>query len=319
MKTAMPVPSKDKTVDYKVVYTGRQEEPKYEKNLRGATNPITWQFMKNRYVVLKDFLPKDMITFSMDIWKSHEFLGTDTEIEDRDITYKNPKDSIGKSAGKYCSPWGIALSHYIHNKLEDYMDMNLVETYSYTRKYHRGAYLGSHTDRPSCEVSATLCLDYKTDDQTPWTIWLRNDKNYGGVDAEIVKNESQDLNHRERLKNGCIPVNLEPGDILLYQGPNIPHWRDRFLGDYSYHLFTHFVNRDSHMNAIPDFYYGNADTQVSLQLDGREHRWSDDNSPDIPTEQSEMANSFNDKYYASDYGCMVNDYDDLQLIENKKK
>lgn len=327
MKTAMPVPYNDKTVDYKVVPTrphhgvyqfrGKEHEPEVKGNLRGTTNPITWQFMKNRYVVLKDFLPKHMITFAMDIWKSHEELGTDTDVENKDITYKNPIDSIGKSSGKYCSPWGNALSHYIHNKLEDCFDMNLVETYSYTRKYHRGAYLGSHTDRPSCEVSATLCLDYRTDDQTPWTIWLRNDKNYAGVDAEICKNESQDLNHRQRLKNSCIPVNLEPGDILLYQGPNIPHWRDRFLGDYSYHLFSHFVNRDSKMNAIPDFYYGKDDTQVALQIDGRPNRWSDDN--ESRTNQSDMANSFNDKYYATDYGQFVNDYDDLVLIESKKK
>ena len=44
--------------------------------------------------------------------------------------------------------------------------MDLRETYSYTSKYVRGAYLGSHTDRPSCEISATLCLDYLTDDNT---------------------------------------------------------------------------------------------------------------------------------------------------------
>ena len=28
----------------------------------------------------------------------------------------------------------------------------------------RGAYLSPHLDRPSCEISATLCLDYKSDD-----------------------------------------------------------------------------------------------------------------------------------------------------------
>ena len=36
--------------------------------------------------------------------------------------------------------------------------MDLRETYSYTRKYDRGAYLRAHTDRPSCEISATVCL-----------------------------------------------------------------------------------------------------------------------------------------------------------------
>ena len=321
MKTAMPVPFEEKTIEYKCTEEtwqnsrwpdrGEIQEIKTS-NLRGKTNPMTWQFMKNRYVVVRDFLPQHMITFAMDVWKSAEFTNSATEQENRDITYKNPADSIGKSHGKYCSPWGNALSHYIHEKLKDCFDMNLLETYSYTRKYVRGAYLGSHLDRPSCEVSATLCLDYKTDDNTPWTIWLRNDKNYAGEDAEIVKNESQDLNHRDRLRNGCIAVDLEPGDILLYQGPNIPHWRDRFLGEYSYHLFTHFVNRDSMMNRIEGFHHGDQDKFNSLEYDGRVHRWSDNND-EVP-----HSADFHDKYYATDFGQFVNNYDDLEEIERKR-
>ena len=34
--------------------------------------------------------------------------------------------------------------------------MDLQETYSFSRKYERGAYLKAHADRPSCEISATL-------------------------------------------------------------------------------------------------------------------------------------------------------------------
>ena len=320
MKTAMPVPFEDKTIDYyctdenlvKQHPVSDWKKPRGGQ-LRGKTNPVTWQFMKNKYVVIRDFIPQEMITFAMDVWKSAEYKGEDTALETHDITYKNPLSSRGTSSGKYCSPWGNALSHFIHEKLKDVFDMNLIETYSFTRKYSRGSYLGSHTDRPSCEVSATLCLDYKSDDGSPWTIWVRNDKNYAGVDAEIVKNESQDYTHRERLRNSCIPVDLEPGDILLYQGPNIPHWRDEFLGDYSYHIFSHFVNRDSKMQEIDGFNYGEKNLKTSLELDGRASRWSDCN-----TERDE-AHDFNDKYYATDYGQYVNNYDDLVEIESKKK
>lgn len=316
MKTAMPVPFEDKTIEYKCVdeNIAKWKEQMKSGTLRGKTNPMTWQFMKKKYVVVRDFLPQHMIDFAMDVWKSAEYTDTATTLETHDITYKNPQSSRGTSSGKYCSPWGNALSHYIHEKLKDCFDMTLEETYSFTRKYVRGAYLGSHTDRPSCEVSATLCLDYKTDDNTPWTIWLRNDKNYAGVDAEQVKNESQDFNHRDRLKNNCIAVDLEPGDILLYQGPNIPHWRDEFLGDYSYHIFSHFVNSNSMMQHIPDFHYGpETHPKTSLNLDGREHRWSNDNET-----YGEQSKIFNDKYYATDYGQFVNYYDDLEEIESKR-
>ena len=264
----MPVPFDAKTIEYYITDEGRK--------VRGRTNPETWKLVKDRYVVLRDFLPKEIIRFAMDIWKADEENGgLYTNQEVKDITYKN-QSSIGKSKGGYCTPWGVALHGFIHNKLKDYIDLDLRETYSYTRRYERGAYLGSHTDRPSCEISATLCLDYQTDDnKPPWKIWVRNDKNYANVSAETVKNESQDLTHRERVKNNCKSISLEPGDILLYQGPNIPHWRDYLLGEYSYHLFVHFFNATSKMNQIDDFIIGrNHDVETpqekfALELDGR--------------------------------------------------
>ena len=310
-KIAMPVPFDAKTVEYYITDEGRK--------VRGRTNPETWKLVKDRYVVLKDFLPKEIIRFAMDIWKADEENGgLYTNQEVKDITYKNPQSSIGKSKGGYCTPWGVALHGFIHNKLKDYIDLDLRETYSYTRMYERGAYLGTHTDRPSCEISATLCLDYQTDDNKPWKIWVRNDKNYANVSAETVKNESQDLTHRERVKNNCKSISLEPGDILLYQGPNIPHWRDYLLGEYSYHLFVHFFNATSKMNQIDDFIIGRnhdvetAQEKFALELDGRPNRWTKEQT-------SEEFAIFDDNYYKTEYQEFVNNFDDWKLVEKKKK
>mgnify|MGYP005646221507 CR=1 FL=1 len=326
----MPVPFDAKTIEYYIdtahresgfrgVGHGQDSVVVESTNPRGKTNPETWQFMKERYVILRDFLPKHMIRFAMDMWKADEENEDGyTSQENRDITFMNPDSSIGKSKGGYCTPWGIALHGYIHNKLKDYIDLDLRETYSYTRKYVRGAYLGSHTDRASCEVSATLCLDYHTDDNTPWKIWVRNDKNYAGEEAIIVKQESQDMNHRDRVKNGCKAISLEPGDILLYQGPNIPHWRDHLLGEYSYHLFVHFFNASSWMSDISEFVVGpNHNNELSqpkyaLELDGRQNRWT-------KKQTSEEFDKFNDAYYKADFSDMVNWYDNWKLVENKKK
>jgi len=306
----MPVPFDAKTIDYYITDEGRK--------VRGRTNPETWQLVKNRYIVLRDFLPKEIIRFAMDIWKADEENGgLYTNQEVKDITYKNPQSSIGKSKGGYCTPWGVALHGFIHNKLKDYIDLDLRETYSYTRRYERGAYLGSHTDRPSCEISATLCLDYQTDDNKPWKIWVRNDKNYANTSAETVKNESQDLNHRERVKNNCKSISLEPGDILLYQGPNIPHWRDYLLGEYSYHLFVHFFNASSKMSQIDDFIIGRnhdvetAQEKYALELDGRANRWT-------KQQTIEEFAIFDNNYYQTEYQNFVNNYDDWELDEKKK-
>jgi hypothetical protein len=313
----MPVPFDEKTVNYRVKSN--------EQLISGRTNPLTWSLMKDRYVVLRDFLPKEIIDMAMDMWHADEYTGAYTHQENKDITYKNPSESIGKSQGGYCTPWGIALHGYIHNKLKDYIDMDLRETYSYTRKYERGAYLGSHTDRPSCEISATLCLEYQTDDNTPWKIWVRNDKSYAGIEAEQVKNESQDIPHRLRKENNCTSVALEPGDILVYQGPNIPHWRDYLLGEESYHLFVHFFNADSRMEEIEGFYSGHnhniktGHSSMALDLDGRTNRWEsggDENKEE--TEKKKLFRKFNDMYYKSNYGEFVNDFDHFELVKKRK-
>ena len=285
-KIAMPVPYNEK----KIEYIRQQESEEKGKKIRGYTNKETWALWKNRYVVLKNFIPKDIIEMTLNTWQSvemHRNSGDILKHETKDITYKNPESSIGRSKGGYCTPWGNALHKYVHDKLDDVIDMELGMTYSYTRRYDRGAYLGSHVDRPSCEISATLCLSYQTDDNTPWPIWVRNDQNYFSATAERIKNESQDLTQRDRLKNGCKKVLLEPGDLLLYQGPNIPHWRDYLLGDYSYHIFLHWYNRLSQLKSLPswrktdnhddlDLVGGN--NHSYLELDGREHHLACDNT-----------------------------------------
>lgn len=319
-KIAMPVPFENKTVHIKNTNPDT-------KNSRGTTTPETWKFMKDRYVVLKNFIPKDIIEMSMDMWRVDEstpdrgFMHQET----KDITFDNPQSSIGKSHGGYCTPQGVAMHSYLTKKLESFFDMELVETYSYTRKYVRGAYLGSHLDRPSCEVSGTLCLDYQTDDNTPWKIWVRNDKNYVDESAEKVKGESQDLSQRERQKNNCKSISLEPGDLLLYQGPNIPHWRDYLLGDYSYHMFVHWFNRFSKMANIDGFNYGRsrdvgtAPPIQALELDARQHKYMSTNDVECSRLDAfrNFTSHFKDVQAMGNLKEFVNNYDDIELDEKK--
>ena len=51
---AMPVPFEKKTVKYK---TYDEQSDKY---ITGNTNQLTWSLMKDRYVVIKNFLPKEI-------------------------------------------------------------------------------------------------------------------------------------------------------------------------------------------------------------------------------------------------------------------
>ena len=230
-KTAMPVQFEDRTIQY-VVEGAISEDIKKGKGgtvLAGSTNPETWKFMKEGYVILRDFIPKDIITMTLDAWLRMEWdpqMSEHLELEKQIIDHKAPEDSFYKSNGMWCSPMGVALHRWLWEALKDVIDLNLQETYSYTRKYNRGAYLKAHADRPSCEISATVCLDYKTDDNKPWPIWVDNSKDWINTPNEIwEKTQAIPIRKRKTAKR----IDLEVGDVLMYQGPNIAHWREYLL------------------------------------------------------------------------------------------
>jgi hypothetical protein len=211
------------------------------KRVDGTTNKTTYEYINNGFSVIRNAIPKEIIEFALDTWKTMEtqpnFQHT-FESEDFITTKHVPDGSRNKSKGNHNTPMGVAMQQYIWNILKKEFDFDLLPTYSYTRKYERGAYLGVHSDRPECEVSTTICLDYKTDNKKPWKIWVDNSKNWTLTEwNEDAKALTQGIPIRKRKS---ISVDLEPGALLLYQGPNVAHWRDTLMGDYSYHMFVHF-------------------------------------------------------------------------------
>ena len=72
-KIAMPVPYEDKTVIYTYPDEERmKKDGETPQRLSGRTNQLTWDLMKDRFVVLRNFIPKDIINMSLDTWKTIE-------------------------------------------------------------------------------------------------------------------------------------------------------------------------------------------------------------------------------------------------------
>ena len=44
------------------------------------------------------------------------------------------------------------------------------------------------------------------------------------------------------------PINLNPGDILIYKGCEVEHWRDKFIGLNHAQAFLHYNNIDGPFN-----------------------------------------------------------------------
>lgn len=269
-------------VPYRVTY---KDGPNYGKDAHGVMNDDTVKLIKDRYLVLRNFIPKEITEFALDTWKTIEpWPDAYTAIFDEELEPipNSPKSSHNTSRGGHTTPMGVAMHRWLQKELSTKLDIELLETYSFTRKYDRGAYLRAHSDRPSCEISATICLGYESDDGKPWRIWLDNTRNWVNISSNPRSNEDRVFNETQgipiRKRKNAIGVDLEVGDILLYQGPNVVHWRDTFMGNYSYHMFLHFFTKNiSKLAQYGEFYFkykhqeNHSHTHIPvLKYDGRD-------------------------------------------------
>ena len=103
--------------------------------------------------------------------------------------------------------------------MEKKSGVKLTETYSYARIYKKGDELKRHKDRYSCEISTTM--------------------NLGGDDWPIFLEPSG-----KEGKDG-VEVNLKPGDMLMYQGCDLEHWREPFKGKDCGQVFLHYNDASS--------------------------------------------------------------------------
>tara|TARA_R110000822_G_scaffold305202_1_gene430815 strand:+ start:406 stop:1038 length:633 start_codon:yes stop_codon:yes gene_type:complete len=103
--------------------------------------------------------------------------------------------------------------------MEKLTELQLVPTYSYARIYKKGDILHRHKDRPSCEISTTL--------------------NLGGDSWPIFLEPSGQLGEKG------IKIDLEPGDMLVYSGCILEHWREQFEGENCGQVFLHYNNLNS--------------------------------------------------------------------------
>ena len=105
--------------------------------------------------------------------------------------------------------------------------LQLVPTYSYARIYKKGDILRRHKDRPSCEISTTLNLGGE-----PWPIFI------DGTGADTVIDEYKNI-HKPNAPPGTKLI-LDVGDMLVYSGCELEHWREPFEGNTCGQVFLHY-------------------------------------------------------------------------------
>jgi hypothetical protein len=182
-------------------------------------------FEKDYYAVVRNFLPKELVEYVQYSCDIHEtiYLNKKPPTEDDPFPYGDPQSP--ESFSWYGAIHTEALLLYCGQRLSKITGKELSETYSYTRAYYKGAELKRHVDRHSCEYSGTICISKNGAD---WPIYFEN------------------------LEGNVLECELEPGDLAVYKGAEIPHWRKTYTGDRHVQIFVHYVDKnglygDSHL------------------------------------------------------------------------
>ena len=193
-------------------------------------------FKKNKYQVIRGAISKEVaeigyrylqISAEADYWMLQN-----SATHEKNPLIGNFKDSqVPNSYAKYADRFMETLLVKTIDVMQKKTGLKLVPTYSYTRLYRKGNILKRHKDRPSCEISTTLCLG-----GDHWPIYL------DPTGADNVINEYKNI-HKPNAPKG-VEVNLKPGDMLIYSGCDLEHWREPFEGKLCGQVFLHYNHAD---------------------------------------------------------------------------
>ena len=180
--------------------------------IKGAVSYELANFIYNYFLLKRDavkYMYEKNITYDTGI------LGTWTDAQ------------IPNTYSHYADPVMETLLMKVLPVMQQETGLQLIPTYSYARVYKNGDELKRHKDRPSCEISTTINLG-----GDPWSIFI------DGTGADNVINEQQNL-IKPNAPAGT-RVDLEVGDMLVYSGCELEHWREPFEGDSCGQVFLHY-------------------------------------------------------------------------------
>jgi hypothetical protein len=172
-------------------------------------------FKQYGFEVIKNCISKELsqaLSIQFDMLRDNKFLENNI-----------PLDSVGFSSGSFVkesfswySPYCFeSLLVMLQNKIENVTGVKLYPCYSMGRIYYKGAVLPKHVDRPSCEYSTSITI---STDGTPWDIWI------------------EDANGMQHA------VTLDVGDMIVYRGDLLTHWREEYTGNKHTQAFLHYVD-----------------------------------------------------------------------------
>jgi len=192
-------------------------------------------FKKKKYQVIREALSKELSNFIFNYMMLQRD-AVDFMIKNNKVNPVNPFIGTRTDAQvpgcytKYADWVMETLLQYMRPVMKTKTGMDLVPTYSYTRVYEKGNILKRHKDRPSCEVSTTLHLG-----GDEWPIFLDGT----GADNVIYGKGEENKLVKPGAPKGT-KIILKVGDMLIYSGCELEHWREPFEGTVCSQVFLHY-------------------------------------------------------------------------------
>ena len=187
---------------------------------------MEYMFKKDKYIIVRQAISKDLAIFLYNYFLMQKQV-YDTCLKSRYFSpfeniigsYESLKEQIPHTYSQYGNIAMETLMLKVQPIMEKTTGLKLYPAYTYTRAYKNGDILHRHKDRFSCEISTTI--------------------NLGGDSWDIYLEPSG-----EEGKKG-IKVKLSPGDMMIYKGCEIEHWREKFKGKRCVQAFLHYNDTTS--------------------------------------------------------------------------
>ena len=180
---------------------------------------LTHEFSNRKYVVIRQAVPRELCQF---IYRYIQLK--------RDNAFLTRGDNeIPESWCAYADPAIETLLEHLQPTVESATGLSLIPTYSYVRIYLAGATLKPHTDRPSCEIGVSLTLGRTT--ECPWPLFVSSDM-------------QQDVNCEGSESISGTPIELDPGDLIIFRGMDVLHWRESLVGNEQTQALMHYVDKN---------------------------------------------------------------------------
>lgn len=202
-------------------------------------------FKKNKYLIIRKAITKELALFGFNYLcikkQSLQTLKQKRLISPYESKFGLLGDGQCKNIETFCC-YGDTFMETLLVKLlplmQEKTNLKLVPTYSYTRLYSRGDELKRHKDRMSCAVSTTLNLG-----GDEWPIYLSPNENVGIPESDGGKKGITTESNAKGKK-----IILKPGDMLIYSGCELEHWRETFMGNECGQVFLHYNEESENCN-----------------------------------------------------------------------